>query len=226
MDNTINISLQERENDNISSIRIDGVIDAITAGELERVIHSLMNRNRYHIIIDLAGVDYISSAGWGIFISHIKEVRTNSGDIKLVNLIDNVYEIYELLEFENVLKAYDSLEEARKDFGESVEPLKKKDKNSKVSVIDNVGTDSFNYSQNRQNNISNSPNMADIDPISYVLAQIKQDPFITISEIKHDFNKKSPSDHIGWWQIFAILKRHKLLSKRARFRFARQYYRS
>nr|HID60195.1 STAS domain-containing protein [Desulfobacterales bacterium] len=33
------------------------------------------------IIIDLAGVDYISSAGWGIFISSIREIRANNGDI-------------------------------------------------------------------------------------------------------------------------------------------------
>jgi len=68
-------------------------------------------------VIDLAGVDYISSAGWGIFISHIKDVRSRGGDIKLANMIPNVKEIYELLEFDNVLKAYDSTDTARRDFG-------------------------------------------------------------------------------------------------------------
>lgn len=113
----ISISLSESERDRISEVRVDGVIDTTTAGELEEVIDSLMKRQRYRIVLDLAGVDYISSAGWGIFISRIKDVRANGGDIKLANLVPNVYEIYELLEFDKVLRAHAGLDEARRDFG-------------------------------------------------------------------------------------------------------------
>ena len=127
MDN-IAISLKENTAKDISEIRIDGVIDTLTATELEEVIESLLKRDRFKMIVDLAGVDYISSAGWGIFISHIKDIHENGGDLKLANMIANVSEIYELLEFDNVLKAYASLEEARDDF-DGVEPsnIKKKD---------------------------------------------------------------------------------------------------
>lgn len=128
MDN-ISISLKESGTKDISEIRIDGVIDTLTATELEGVIESLLKRNRYRMIVDLAGVDYISSAGWGIFISHIKDIHENGGDLKLANMIDNVSEIYELLEFDNVLKAYSTLEEARDDFddNEASDEIKKKD---------------------------------------------------------------------------------------------------
>lgn len=112
----ISISLSECERDKISEVRVDGVIDTITAGELEQVIDSLIKRERCRIVIDLAGVDYISSAGWGIFISHIKGVRASSGDIKLASMVPNVYEIYELLEFDKVLKVFGSVDEAREDF--------------------------------------------------------------------------------------------------------------
>ncbi len=112
----ISISLSESGSDTISEVRVDGVIDTTTAGELEQVIDSLVKRGRWRIVVDLAGVDYISSAGWGIFISHIKNVRTNDGDIKLANMVPNVYEIYELLEFDKVLKVFGSVDEARGDF--------------------------------------------------------------------------------------------------------------
>lgn len=116
MDN-ISISLSESGPDSsLSEVRIDGVIDTLTAAELEEVIDALLKRGRYCIIVDLAGVDYISSAGWGIFISHIKDVRGNGGDIKLANMIPNVYEIYELLEFDNVLSAHRSVDDARVQF--------------------------------------------------------------------------------------------------------------
>ncbi len=125
MDN-ISISLSEGAGNEISEIRVDGVIDTLTASELEEVIDSLLKRERYNLVVDLAGVDYISSAGWGIFISHIKEVRASGGDIKLANMISNVYEIYELLEFDNVLAAYSSVDEARDAFEGLAEPGEKK----------------------------------------------------------------------------------------------------
>ena len=113
----ISISLSESGQHNISEVRVDGVIDTLTASELEDVIEALLKRHRYRIIVDLAGVDYISSAGWGIFISHIKDVRANEGDIKLAGMVPNVFEIYELLEFDNVIRAFGTLDAARQDFG-------------------------------------------------------------------------------------------------------------
>lgn len=123
----ITISLSESGPErNVSEVRIDGVVDTLTSGELEEVIDTLLKRGRYCIIFDLAGVDYISSAGWGIFISHIKEVRSAGGDIKLANMIPNVYEIYQLLEFDNILQAYKSVDEARDTFTNGAVDLPKK----------------------------------------------------------------------------------------------------
>ncbi len=124
----ISISLNESSPGDLSVVRVDGVIDTNTAGELEEVIDSLVKRGRYRVVVDLAGVDYISSAGWGIFISNIRDVRSNDGDIKLSNLVPNVYEIYELLEFDNVLKAFGSVEEARSDFAPVAGPTGEKKK--------------------------------------------------------------------------------------------------
>ena len=137
MESAVKISLNEKESKTISEVRIDGVIDTITAGEVEQIFDSLSNRSRYKIIVDLAGVNYISSAGWGIFISRIKEARSNEGDIKLANLTEDVYEIYELLEFENVLKTFESLDSARVDFGSPISssgPRDNKKKSSKTKL--------------------------------------------------------------------------------------------
>ena len=106
----------------ISVVRVDGVIDTMTSTDLEKVMNSLMERRRYKIIVDLGGVDYISSAGWGIFISNIREIRQHAGDIKLARMIPNVYEIFELLEFDSILKAFDSVEKAKTDFDSLKKP--------------------------------------------------------------------------------------------------------
>jgi anti-sigma B factor antagonist len=100
----------------VSVIRVGGYIDTTTSSELERALDSLLKAGIVHIIIDLGNVDYISSAGWGIFISEIKGIRERGGDLKLSRMIPDVYEVFELLEFHYILKAYDTVEEAIHDF--------------------------------------------------------------------------------------------------------------
>ena len=98
--------------DSIGVIKVGGYIDTTTSSELERSLSSLLKKNQYRIVVDLGDVDYISSAGWGIFISEIKGIKENSGDLKLVRMIPEVYEVFELLEFHYILKAYDTIDDA------------------------------------------------------------------------------------------------------------------
>ncbi len=105
---------------NISVIKVGGYIDTTTSSELEHSLSSTLKLNNYYIIIDLGNVDYISSAGWGIFISEIKGIREKSGDLKLVRMIPEVFEVFELLEFHYILKAFDTVEEAISDFDQLV----------------------------------------------------------------------------------------------------------
>ncbi len=112
-------TLNAGSHNQISIIKVGGYIDTTTSAEVERSLNALLKQGRYQIIIDLGAVDYISSAGWGIFISEIKSIRENNGDLKLVQMIPDVYEIFELLEFHHILDVYDSVQEAVNKFEES-----------------------------------------------------------------------------------------------------------
>lgn len=101
---------------NIAIIKVGGYIDTTTSAELEHSLDSLLKSETHNIVIDLANVDYISSAGWGIFISEIKGIRERGGDLKLVKMVPDVYEVFELLEFHYILRAFDSIDEAISDF--------------------------------------------------------------------------------------------------------------
>jgi anti-sigma B factor antagonist len=118
----IQVSTEVRGSQNqVSIIKVGGFIDTTTSSEVERTLHNLLKQHRFNIIIDLGNVDYISSAGWGIFISEIKSIREQAGDLKLVRMIPDVYEIFELLEFHHILDVYDSLDEAVQRFEDNVQ---------------------------------------------------------------------------------------------------------
>lgn len=241
----IRISLDTSgQSGDITLVRVDGVIDTMTASELERVMNSLMEQKRYKIIIDLAGVDYISSAGWGIFISNIREIKSNAGDIKLARMIPSVYEIFELLEFDSILKAYDNIEKAKIEFrggngasadqpAEDVRQHNQKEA-EKVSLARQVETATAEM----------EPPPAAVKPVvrpkaepavspqpaarpgveSMVLALVKTDPFYSIRELVRIVNSDANGSNqpVNWWGVFGILRRHSLLSKKNRFRFSRQ----
>ncbi|HMA75679.1 MAG TPA: STAS domain-containing protein [Candidatus Krumholzibacteriaceae bacterium] len=117
--NDISISFSKpEENQNVSIVTVKGFIDTTTSSKLESGIKKLLDERRFDIVIDLGGVDYISSAGWGIFISEIKKIRQNGGDLKLASMVGDVYEVFELLEFQTILESYDNIEEAVRSFGE------------------------------------------------------------------------------------------------------------
>ncbi|MCK4236242.1 MAG: STAS domain-containing protein [Candidatus Krumholzibacteria bacterium] len=116
----ISISFSRPEkNPDISVISVRGYVDTTTSAELEESLKRLLRKGRFNIIIDLGGVSYISSAGWGIFISEIKKIRENGGDLKLAAMVGDVYEIYELLEFQTILESFDSIDEAIESFGQA-----------------------------------------------------------------------------------------------------------
>jgi anti-sigma B factor antagonist len=96
----------------VSILKVSGYLDTTTAGELETALYGLLDRNIFKIVVDLAGVNYISSAGWGIFIGEIKRIRNHSGDLKLSGMVGDVHEVFQLLEFHSILEAYSTTQEA------------------------------------------------------------------------------------------------------------------
>jgi anti-anti-sigma factor len=96
----------------ITIISVKGFIDTTTAPEFERYFLSALNKHQYKLVVDLKDVDYISSAGWGIFVSELKRIRQGKGDLVLVGMNPEVTEIFELLEFTTFLKTYPNVEEA------------------------------------------------------------------------------------------------------------------
>jgi len=97
-------------------IRVNGYLDSVTAEQLEQRIAEITKKGCYRIVVDMENVSYVSSLGWGVFLSRIKEIREKSGDLKLAAMQPNVFEVFRLLEFEIFLNSCDSVEEAVSEF--------------------------------------------------------------------------------------------------------------
>ncbi|MBD3257526.1 hypothetical protein GF377_03760 [candidate division GN15 bacterium] len=55
---------------------------------------------------------------------------------------------------------------------------------------------------------------------TYTLQMVKSDPFVTIGEIRQSFERQPFGEKVGWWRVFRILRRHRLVRRKSRFRYA------
>jgi anti-sigma B factor antagonist len=106
------LMIEEEFIGDIVVIKLCGLIDSGSSQFLEDKFKALVASNNVKVVVDLQDVEYISSAGWGIFVGEIKGMKQRNGDIKLAGMHPNVRDVFDLLEFNTLLKPYDSKEEA------------------------------------------------------------------------------------------------------------------
>lgn len=109
-------NIEVEQNGDISLVKVEGYLDAKTFEQMEDALSNLFNEGQFRIIIDLSMVDYISSAGAGVFIGAIGTSQENEGNIVLLNPTDNVKEVFDLLGLSQIFKFAATLDEAKAAF--------------------------------------------------------------------------------------------------------------
>ncbi len=96
----------------ISVIHVSGYLDAHTFEQLEETIADLFNAKQHKVIVNLAKVEYISSAGAGVFIGALSEAQEHNGNIILMSPTGNVREVFDLLGLTQIFSVVDNLDAA------------------------------------------------------------------------------------------------------------------
>ena len=103
----------------ISVINVSGYLDAHTAPTLESNFTELIDNNKFKIVVNFKDLVYISSAGLGVFMAYVEKIRDNAGDIKLTNMNEKVYNIFDLLGFPLLYEILSTEDEAINKFNKS-----------------------------------------------------------------------------------------------------------
>ena len=106
------VTRQAMANTEVSVLEAQGVLDFNTVGDFEIALNELFRRNQFKIIVDMEKLSYISSAGIGLLIGNIKEVRKNKGDIKVSKVHPDVMKVFELMDLPAILKFHPSERDA------------------------------------------------------------------------------------------------------------------
>jgi anti-sigma B factor antagonist len=108
------------EQEGIVVLGLEGYLDAHTAPQFERAIETEFSAGHTKLIADCAKLDYISSAGLGVFMSFIEDIRTAGGDIKLCAIVPKVYQVFDVLGFPELFDIVDTVPSAIQRFQDGV----------------------------------------------------------------------------------------------------------
>ncbi len=100
----------------VTVILPEGRIDPLTVDEFEKSIEESIKNGRVKIILDCSRLDYISSAGLGVLIGHIEEIREKGGDLVICCTSSRVYQIFDLLGFTKIYRFFPDRPSALKSF--------------------------------------------------------------------------------------------------------------
>jgi len=91
-------------------------LNAIITEPVKEEIKSLFTSPNTKLILDLSGIQFIDSSGFGVFLSIMKTANNNNSYFKISNISEEVMELFKLLQLHNVFEIYNIREDAVKSF--------------------------------------------------------------------------------------------------------------
>ena len=110
------MNIIEREQNGVTVFELDGRIDTQGAVDLDLALQAAASGGKHKMVLDMADVPYISSAGLRTLADVLTKNRESGGDLKLVALHRKVVRVLRIIGFDQFFSLYDAIEEAITDF--------------------------------------------------------------------------------------------------------------
>lgn len=105
------MEIQNREENGVTIIAIEGRMDASNASVAEGEINKALEGEQNRLLFDLSRLEYLSSGGLRVILGAAKEIRRREGKVVLAALKEYVYEIFEVSGFTAMIPIKDTIEE-------------------------------------------------------------------------------------------------------------------
>ena len=95
------MTIEIKKNADVATIEIAGRLDTTTAPVLDKAINEELGEVS-HLTLDIKDLNYISSAGLRVLLSAQKKMQ-KIGSMKVVNVCQEIMEIFEMTGFADIL---------------------------------------------------------------------------------------------------------------------------
>ncbi len=106
------MEFKAEKRDAAMALQVFGRMDAVTAPEFENECQKHIDAGETVMVVDLAGLEFISSAGLRSILATAKKLKSAGGKMVFCNLSGMVKEVFQVSGFASMFPMADSLDEA------------------------------------------------------------------------------------------------------------------
>jgi len=112
------MKIEQSEKDGIKIIALSGKIMGMPEeSEFLDIINKIAAEGQARVILDLSGIDWMSSRGIGLCVHALTTLRENGGDLRLARISKNARILFEKTRLLSTFKHYKTIAKAAKSFG-------------------------------------------------------------------------------------------------------------
>lgn len=110
--------LKTETSNGIIVVSFDNVnrFNALIAEPVKEQMKSYFVKPNTKLVLNMEGIDFVDSTGFGVFLSIMKTANNNYGFFKICNITPGVMELFKLLQLHNVFEIYNTKEDCIKSF--------------------------------------------------------------------------------------------------------------
>ncbi len=102
------MEIKESRHEGYVTLEPIGELDANSSILMDEKIQEFIDQEIYRLHVNCEGLQYISSAGLGVFISFLDEVNERGGKFVFSNMSENVRDVFRLLGLEQLVTIVES----------------------------------------------------------------------------------------------------------------------
>lgn len=106
------MELKFRKEGSATVLVISGRLDTSNYESFSDELFKKLEEGGKYIVMDMEDLDYISSSGLRVFLSALKKIRAEQGDIVLCCMSEKINEVFEISGFSSLFKVFVSIEDA------------------------------------------------------------------------------------------------------------------
>ena len=104
----------------LSILSVNGDLDASSSILLDQAIEHALTKGKRKLLIDCTKLNYISSAGLGVFMSHLQDFENTQTTLVLFGLSEKVLNVFQVLGLDQLLTIVVSEQEAKMSVNDSL----------------------------------------------------------------------------------------------------------
>jgi len=102
----------------VAVLDAEGALDSYTSEKLQEALKQLFDAGTYHVVLNLQGLKYMSSAGIGLIVEQMEVARAHNGDIKLAQVSAKIEKVLDICGATKLIQLFKEEDTAVKQFSQ------------------------------------------------------------------------------------------------------------